>query len=110
VNLGIIYKRMRPDYLRQWIGKPTSILPYTSMPTNVPYNPTAEFLGSNVPQDLYHGTSVDQVNALVDLLMNYDLYAKQRSTVLDLVEAGKVPAPVEGAPTDGTAAPGTADD
>lgn len=109
-NLSIIYKRMRPDYLRQWIGKPTSVLPYTSMPVNVPYNPDAEFLGSNVPQDLYHGTSVDQVNALVDLLMNYDLYAKQRSTVLDLVEAGKVAPPVEGdgtAPTDGTATPGT---
>lgn len=96
-NLGIIYKRLRPEYLRQWVGKPTSILPYTSMPMNVPYNPTAEFLGSNVPQDLYHGTSVDQVDGLVDLLMNYDLYAKQRSSVVPLVEAGKVPAPVEGA-------------
>lgn len=94
-NLGIIYKRLRPDYLRKWIGQPTSILPYTSMPVNIPYNPDAEYLGTTVPQDLYHGTSIEQVDGLVDLLMNYDLYAKQRTKILPLVEAGK--APVEGA-------------
>jgi hypothetical protein len=94
-DLAVIYKRLRPDYVRKWVGKPNSILPYTSMPVNVPYNPDTPFLGSTVPQDLYHGTSVDQVEAIVDLLMNFDDFAKQRSKMVPLVEKGKVAPPVE---------------
>ncbi len=43
------------------------------------------FLGTTVPQDLYHGTSLEQLEALVDLLMNYDLYARLRSRITPLV-------------------------
>lgn len=86
-DLAKIYNRLRPDYLRQWIAKPNGVLPYTSMPMNVPYDPEKPFLGSTVPQDLYHGTSVEQVDALVDLLMNYDQYARQESKVAPLVKA-----------------------
>ena len=46
-------------------------------------------LGSTVPQDLYHGTSLEQLDALVDLLMNFDQYARQRSRVTPLVEEKK---------------------
>ena len=46
------------------------------MPVNIPYDPAAPYLGSNMPQELYHGTSVEQLDALVDLLMNYDQYAR----------------------------------
>ncbi|MEO8496425.1 MAG: hypothetical protein ABI614_15260, partial [Planctomycetota bacterium] len=99
-NLAVVYKRLRPDYVRDWIANPKTILPYTSMPVNVPYDPELDHLGG-VSQDLYHGTSVEQVDALVDLLLNYDKYAKQRSSVAELVapeaaagDAAVVPSPV----------------
>ena len=89
-NLAIIFRRLQADYLRRWIANPKSILPYTSMPVNVPYDPAKPLLGTTVPQDLYHGTSVDQVDALVDLLMNYDLYTQQRSEIAPLVKTNPV--------------------
>jgi len=91
-DLSRVYQRLRPDYMRRWIAKPTSILPFSSMPVNLPYKPEDAFLGG-VAQDLYHGTSIDQVDALVDLLMNYDSYAKRRTTILPLVQAAAAAAP-----------------
>ena len=88
-DLSVVYQRLRPDYVRTWIAKPTRVLPYTSMPVNIPYDPHAPFLGSTVSQDLYHGTSLEQLDALVDLLMNFDQYARQQSRVAPLVERGK---------------------
>ena len=97
-NLAVVYNRLRPDYLRKWIANPKTVLPYTSMPVNVPFDPDAPNLGG-VSQDLYHGTSVEQVDALVDLLLNYDKYAKQQSSVAQLITgeapaASVVPSPV----------------
>ena len=86
-NLADVYRRLRPEYLRKWLAKPNSILPYTAMPVNVPYDPDKPFLGTTVPQDLYHGASVEQVDALVDLLMNFDQYARQETKVAPLVKA-----------------------
>lgn len=80
-DLSVVYRRLRADYVRAWIAKPTSRLPYTSMPINIPYDPAAPNLGTTVPQELYHGSSVDQLDALVDLLMNYDLYARRQLRV-----------------------------
>ncbi len=85
-DLAIVHKRMRPEYLRQWLAKPKSFLRYTGMPDVVPFDATKPFLGSTVPQDLYHGTSADQLEALVDLLMNYDVYANERSKIAPLVK------------------------
>ena len=57
------------------------------MPVNIQYKPEdAEFQGG-VAQTLYHGTSVEQVDALVDLLMNYDKYTQRRVSIRPLVEA-----------------------
>ena len=105
-NLSQVYRRLRPEYARNWIANPKSYLPYTSMPVNVPYDPDAPNLGG-VAQDLYHGTSIDQVDALVDLLMNFDEYAKQRSSIATLVEkyGGVVTPGAPGAPA--TPAPAT---
>lgn len=103
-NLAKVYERLRPDFLRKWIANPKTILPYTSMPVNVPYDPDLPNLGG-VSQDLYHGTSIEQVDALVDLLLNYDEFAKQRSLIAPLVSEappadgttpGVVPSPVSG--------------
>jgi hypothetical protein len=84
-DLSTVYRRLRADYLRRWIARPASVLPYTGMPINIPYAADQEFLGTTIPQDLYHGTSVDQLEALVDLLMNYDHYTRQRAPVSPLV-------------------------
>lgn len=84
-DLAVIYKRVRPDYLRKWIAKPVSIRPYTGMPVNIPFDSTKEHLGG-VDQSLYHGTSVEQLDAIVDLLLNFDEYAKRHSLVAPLVK------------------------
>ena len=36
---------LRPDNVREWIADPASILPYTAMPVNVPYDSSREHLG-----------------------------------------------------------------
>jgi len=83
-NLADVYRRLRPDYLRNWIANPKSVLPYTSMPVNIPYDPNSPSLGG-VSQDLYHGTSIEQLDALVDLLMNFDTYANRQTQITSLV-------------------------
>jgi mono/diheme cytochrome c family protein len=99
-NLARVYERLRPDYLRNWIANPKSILPYTSMPVNIVYDPAdAKNLGG-VSQDLYHGTSVEQVEALVDLLMNYDNFAKRNTRIAPLVQQTPPPAAEAGAKTE----------
>jgi hypothetical protein len=85
-NLARVYQRLRPDYVRDWIANPARILPYTGMPVNIEYVSGAPYLGG-VPQELYHGTSVEQLDAVVDLLMNFDEYAKRRSPIAPLVQA-----------------------
>jgi hypothetical protein len=89
-NLAEVYRRLRPDFVRDWIANPKMILPYTSMPVNIPYENPPPLLGQ-----LYHGSNVEQVEALTDLLMNYDQYARQSTRIADRV----VPAPVEAAAT-----------
>src|SRR4029077_20910890 len=36
-NLADVYRRVRPEYARNWIANPKMILPYTAMPVNIPY-------------------------------------------------------------------------
>lgn len=96
-NLADVYRRLRPDYLRNWIANPKTILPYTSMPVNIPFDPAAPFEGG-VSQDLFHGTSTDQVDGLVDLLMNYDRYSRDAAKITPLVTASAGTAPAQGSP------------
>ncbi|MFO7904275.1 MAG: hypothetical protein R6U98_16545 [Pirellulaceae bacterium] len=84
-DLAVVHERLRGDYLREWLAEPTSIQPYTPMPVNIPYDADAPLQGSTVPQELYHGNSTEQLNALVDLLMNFDRYSWERSPVTPLV-------------------------
>ncbi|MDA1052017.1 MAG: hypothetical protein O3C40_16245 [Planctomycetota bacterium] len=97
-NLAVVYNRLRPGYLRNWIANPKTVLPYTSMPVNVPYNAdVTEFRPAPDQPVLYHGGSTETVDALVDLLLNYDKYAKQRSSVAELI-TGEAPAAVVPSP------------
>ncbi|MAT69455.1 MAG: hypothetical protein CMJ58_08000 [Planctomycetaceae bacterium] len=97
-RLSDVYRRLRPEYVRDWVANPARILPYTGMPVNIPYRPGEEHLGG-VSQDLFHGTSVEQLYGLVDLLMNFDAYAKQQTDVSSLVQdaAGQVGSGEDGA-------------
>lgn len=84
-RLSDVYRRLRPEFVRNWIANPARILPYTGMPVNVPYRPDDPHLGG-VSQDLFHGTSIEQVQGLADLLMNFDAYAKEQTEVSSLVQ------------------------
>lgn len=88
-NLADVYRRLRPDYVRDWIANPKKILPYTSMPVNIPFENPPPLLAQ-----LYHGTNVEQIEALTDLLMNYDEYARASTRIAERVQ----PAAPEGAP------------
>jgi hypothetical protein len=79
-NLADVYKRLRGDYVRKWIAKPTRVLPYTPMPIVIQY------AGVPVPQSMYHGTPTEQLDGVVDLLMNYDRYTAGRTTIKDMVK------------------------
>jgi mono/diheme cytochrome c family protein/cytochrome c1 len=79
-QLGEVYKRIRPSYLKEWIANPKRILPYTAMPAL--FSPTqAKF------QDQYKGDSVEQIDALVDLLSNFDRYLSEQTSMKPHVKA-----------------------
>ncbi len=83
-QLERVHERLRPDYVHNWIANPKRYLPYTGMPVNIPYD-------KPVSQDLYVGTSEQQVDALTDLLMHFDTFAKQNLSL----EAYLKPQPVQ---------------
>ena len=68
-QLARVHERLRPGYVHDWIANPKRFLPYTGMPVNIPFD-------KPVSQDLYKGTSDQQVAALTDLLMHFDTFAK----------------------------------
>ena len=84
-NLANVFQRLRPEFVRRWIANPKQIHSYTSMPVNIPYDPDIDHAGG-VSQDLYTGTSTQQLDGLVDLLMNFDTYTENRSPVAPLVQ------------------------
>jgi hypothetical protein len=88
-DLARVHERLRSDYLRRWLARPAAIQPYTPMPVNIPYDAAAPLEGSTVPQDLYHGTSTQQLDAIVDLLMNFDRHAQAQSPVTPNVESAR---------------------
>lgn len=78
-QLARVYERMRPEFLREWIANPKSRLPYTAMPVNIPYN-------MPVSQSLYKGDSVEQLDAVVDLLLNWDRFMESKTSIQPLVK------------------------
>jgi hypothetical protein len=89
-HLDQVYKRLRPDFALRWIANPKRILPYTGMPVNIPPNKPA----SDV---LYPGSSLEQVNAVVDLLMNWDRFIESRLPIKPLIKTAPAAA-TEGPP------------
>ena len=86
-NLADIYRRLRPTFVRDWVANPKLILPYTGMPMNIVYNPQdSQHLGG-VAQTLFAGTSLEQLQGVVDLLMNFDVYARRQTSITPLIKA-----------------------
>ncbi len=112
-DLSKVQFRLRPEYVKRWIANPKSILPYTAMPVNIPYDPNSPTLGG-VAQDIYPGTSVDQLDGLVDLLMNYSEFMGLQFDVSKLVkassEANNTPAEDQGASAQPVPSPGAVTD
>jgi cytochrome c2 len=79
-NLDRVYRRLRPDYVRDWVANPPRIIPYTVMPINIPPD-------KPIAQEIYHGTSEEQLQAVVDLLMNYDVFMKDRTSIRPMIQA-----------------------
>jgi hypothetical protein len=88
-NLDRVYQRLRPEWLHRWVASPARILPYTAMPQN--FKP-----GALEAQQLYKGTSEEQINAVVDLLLNYDVYMKDQKSYKDSIKPAPPPAAAAG--------------
>ena len=58
------------------------------MPVNIPPD-------KPVSEALYHGTSLEQVNGVVDLLMNFDRFLDDRTSMKPLIKAAPPAAPAE---------------
>lgn len=65
-NLNVVQNRLRADWVKLWLYKPTWITPYTSMPVNYPKNNTTQF------PDLFKGDPESQITATRDALLNYN--------------------------------------
>ena len=76
-RLDQVAGRFQEDYLRRWLANPRKLLPYTGMPVNFP--PTGPPLG----QDLLPGTSQEQIEAVVDLLLNFPDFIRDGMKVSD---------------------------
>lgn len=96
-NLADVYRRLRPEYTRDWIANPKTILPYTAMPVNIKFVDPDPILGQ-----LFHGTNVEQIEGLTDLLMNFDQYARQSTKIADRVVLPPTPAEGAAPPAAGT--------
>jgi hypothetical protein len=95
-QLDRIHERMRPEYLRGWLGEPKRFLPYTGMPKNIPYDPNAPPHYGGVSQDLFPGTSIEQLDGVVDLLMNFDRFTKNQYSVKPLIKPAEAATPETG--------------
>ncbi|MFV2068900.1 MAG: hypothetical protein ACC645_18190, partial [Pirellulales bacterium] len=84
-NLSQVYTRLRPTFIRDWIANPKRHLPYTGMPVNVPYKDEAPYYGG-VSQDLFPGTSLEQLTGLVDFLLNFDRYSIGKTSIRAMVK------------------------
>jgi hypothetical protein len=84
-RLDQVYRRLRPEYLKHWVAMPQRILPYTGMPVNIPYDPDKPNQGG-VNQQLFPGSSTAQLDGVVELLTNFDEYAKRHTSVKTLVK------------------------
>ncbi len=86
-DLTLAARRLRGPFFRRWLASPKSVLPYTAMPVNFP--PSGEPLG----QDLFPADSREQLDAVADLLLHYDEYARRQTSAAKQIELHHEKAP-----------------
>ncbi len=84
-DLQEVGERLRPEYVFRWLAHPKRILPYTGMPVNFPPD------GDPVGQDLLPGASLEQIEVVTRLLVNYDEYLRRRAPIRAMIEPTKGP-------------------
>jgi cytochrome c2 len=90
-NLSRVYQRLRPEYLREWLAKPSSKLPYTGMPVNFPREKDPN---ETLRTKLFPGTSEQALEGVFDLLLNYDAYMERQKSIKAMVKEPP-PAPAD---------------
>jgi cbb3-type cytochrome oxidase cytochrome c subunit len=94
-DLRQVADRFRPDYLAEWLARPSRLVPYTAMPQNIPPHGTPA-----VPVPMgFEDRPLEMVRAIRDTLLNY-------VTAIEGQLAGAKGAP---APAEPKKAPGEAD-
>ena len=81
-NLERVAERIRPEYLRRWLANPKAVLPYTPMTANFPPE------GPPLEPELFQGKTIEQLDAVMDLLLNYDWYLRSHTSIRQLVPSG----------------------
>ena len=90
-NLDRVEQRLRPDWLRLWIAKPSTITSYTSMPSNFKR-------GSEIFPELFDGDPERQTEGIVGALLNYyNLLEKYGPTAYQPPEDAAAPDTTTGA-------------
>lgn len=84
-NLAQAGRRLRPQYLRRWLADPQSILPYSPMPKNFPFQEKP----SN--QKLLPGDSLERLDAVERLLLQFDDYAKEKMSIREMMPKPQKP-------------------
>jgi hypothetical protein len=93
-QLGQVYRRLRPEFLEAWLANPKRLLPYTGMPVNFPLDKTLDpaIIKGDKGELITEGESPDHLEAVVDLLLNYDNYTKEQFSIKPLIQAPPMPA------------------
>jgi cbb3-type cytochrome oxidase cytochrome c subunit len=92
-RLDQVGSRLRPDFIRQWLANPPQLLPYTGMPVNFdPVPPDPQTLPRDAqgrPVQKLHfqlfSDSEQAIDAVTDLLLNFDSHLKQRIKISEMV-------------------------
>ncbi len=79
-DLAQVAPRLQAEFLYRWLASPASVLPYTVMPANFP--PT----GRSLDPIRFPGDSVEQLERMTDLLLNYDWYLKQQQSIRERID------------------------
>jgi len=79
-DLTEVGPRLRADYLYRWLAHPQAVLPYTAMPVNFPP------VGGPLDASVFPGTSREQLDTVMDLLLNYNWYLNQQTSVRGMME------------------------
>ncbi|MBF0489329.1 MAG: c-type cytochrome [Candidatus Omnitrophica bacterium] len=74
-NFALAAKRLKPQWIIQWIANPSAILPGTKMPTF--YDPKA--IEASTPQDILKGDARRQIKVLRDYLLTIDQHESEKN-------------------------------